>query len=213
MKYDKRWIVIFLLLCLTACSIKLFPSKDEWYAKHFIVMQDFERKTYKKLSPAGKQKFQELFWTVRNPEAEIIFMGRLDYVIENFKKENHSHPWSTDRGRIYLLNGSPAEIRHLESIGGVLVGSGRRRGTQVDLGKQDVGGRLFELWIYPVHPYIVYRVTYQFSFSPPRQWKLDSQLSESTYIGELERYSREVTYEIIDVEKYREQLEELKRIK
>lgn len=213
MKYDRRWIVIFLLLCLTACSIKLFPSRDEWYAKHFIVMQDFEQKTYKELSPAGKQKFQEFFWTVRDPKAQAIFMSRLDYVIENFKKENQNHPWSTDRGRIYLLNGHPAEIHYYEGVGGVPVGEGRRRGTPIDPGKQDVRGRFFELWVYPVFPYKIYRVTYQFSFLPPRQWKLDTNMSESTYIGELERYSREETFGIIDMEKYREQLEALKRIK
>jgi GWxTD domain-containing protein len=213
MRRDRRWVAILFLLCFTACSIKFFPSKDEWYAKHFIIMQDFEQKTYKELSTAGKQKFQELFWMVRDPLAEEIFMGRLDYVIENFKKENHNHPWSTDRGKIYLLNGPPAEIRHFESAGGVLVGSGRRRGTPVDSGRQDVSGIFFELWIYPVYPYKIYRVTYQFSFMPPRQWKLDIDMPDSTYIGELERYNREETYGIIDVEGYREHLEALKRIK
>jgi len=213
MRHDRRWIVILFLLCFTACSIRFFPSKDEWYAKHFIIMRDFEQQTYKELSPARKQKFQELFWTARDPLAEEIFMSRLDYVIENFKKENHNHPWSTDRGRIYLLNGPPEEIRYVEGVGGVLVGSGRRRGTPVEQGNQDVSGRYFELWIYPVHPYKIYRVTYQFCFSPPRQWKLDTNMSDSTYIGELESANREETYGIIDVEGYREELEALKRIK
>lgn len=215
MNYDKKWIVFFVLLCLSACSIKLFPSKDKWYAKHYIIMQDFEWKIYKELSLAGKKQFQELFWKVRDPKAQVTFTSRLDIVIKNIKNENYHQPWNTDRGRIYLLNGNPAEIRYVENtnLGSREVsatiaelGSGRN----VDRSKEDIGARLSELWVYP---YKSYRITYQFNFVQPRQWKLIPKLSETLYLGELELYSRVVTYRIIDVEKYLEQLEELKKIK
>lgn len=215
MNYDKKWIVIFILLCLSACSIKLLPSKDKWYAKHYIIMQGFEWKIYKELSPAGRKQLQELFWKVRDPRAQVTFTSRLDYVMKNFKKENFHRPWSTDRGRIYLLNGNPAEIRYVENtnLGSITVVSSQtaaQGGRNVDRSKEDIGARMSELWVYPHKSYII---TYQFNFVQPRQWKLNPKLSESLYLGELERFSRVVSYRIIDVEKYQEQLEELKKIK
>jgi hypothetical protein len=66
-----------------------------------------------------------------------------------------------------------------------------------------------EIWIYPFKSYYI---TYQFDFVLPRGMKLSVNLSESQFRGELELNSREVTYAIIDVERYQEQLEELKKI-
>ena len=214
MNCDKKWIVIFILLCLSACSIKLLPSKDKWYAKHYIIMQGFEWKIYKELSSEGREQFQELFWKVRYLKARVIFTNRLDYVMKNFKKESSYQPWNTDRGRIYLLNGNPAEIRYIENtdLGGYDFSSftDPKGGRNVDRSKEDIGGLMSEFWVYPYKSYII---TYQFDFVQPKKLKLIPKLSESLYLGELERHSRVVTYGIIDVEKYQEQLEELKKIK
>jgi GWxTD domain-containing protein len=217
MNLHKKWIGIFLVLCFVACSVKLMPSKDPWYAKHYIIMQDFEWDTYKQLSPEGKTQFQELFWKVRDPKSRAIFEKRLEYVTKQFKTESRHMPWNTDRGRIYLLNGNPAEIRYAENtdIGGIVVvptggeGGGVLGGVNAPRSGEDIGARQAELWVYP---YRSYRITYQFNFSQPRQWKLRAKMSESSFREELELYSRQVVYGIIDVKKYREHLEELKKI-
>ncbi len=212
MNFDKKWIVVLVLLCLSACSINLLPSKDKWYAEHYIIMQDFEWDAYKQLSAEGKTQFQELFWKVRDPKAQAAFASRLDFVTKKFKTESRHMPWNTDRGRIFLLNGNPAEVRYEDNtdIGGITVvptggeGGGVLGGVNVDRAGEDIGARKAELWVYP---YKSYRITYQFNFSQPRQWKLNPKMTESSFREELELYSRQVVYGIIDVKKYREQLE------
>ncbi len=222
MEVGKKWMGVLLLLCFSflcfsACSVGIFPSKDPWYAKHYIIMQEFEWDTYKVLSPAAKTQFQELFWKVRDPQAQQIFMERLKVATESFKKESSSRPWNTDRGRIFLLHGKPAELRYVDNtdLGGTTyvsetlaeqIGAGKN----IDRSGEDIAARKSELWVYPFKGYLV---NYQFDFSQPRQWKLSPNMSESAYREEFEKHSRVVTYRIIDVEKYKEQLEELKKIK
>jgi len=216
--WGKPILVIFALLCLiSACGLNLVPSKDPWYAMHYIIMHEFEWEAYKELSPQGKAQFQEIFWKYRYPDAQETFSTRLDYVTEEFKKEKVNQPWTTDRARIYLLNGRPAEVRYVENtnLGGIEVMSGAEQerldqgGRNVDRSKEDLAGRQSEVWVYPFQNTIV---TYRFDFTLPRSWKLNSGISESPYLQELERASREQTYMITDVEKYRAELEELKKI-
>lgn len=217
MSSNKKWIVIFVLLCFSACSMSLLPSKDIWYAKHYIIMQDFEWDAYKELSPEGKIQFQELFWKVRDPKAQGIFIGRLNYVMENFKREDLRRPFTTDRGRIFLLNGNPAEIRYVDNtnLGGRTVVSSvtaeqTGSGTNVDRSREDIAARQSELWVYPYRGTVI---TYRFDFVLPREMKLSTNITDSQFRGELELYNREVIYRVTDVKKYLEQLEELKKIK
>lgn len=217
MTFDKKWIVIFILFSLAACSISLLPSKDKWYAKHYIIMQEFEWKIYKELSLEGRKQFQELFWEVRDPKSQEIFTSRLDYAMKNFKKESVHRPWNTDRGRICLLNGIPAEIRYVENtnlgsrtVVSAITADESGGGRNVDRSREDIASRISELWVYPFRDYII---TYQFDFVQPKSMKLATSLSQSQFRGELELYNRVVTYGIIDVEKYQELLEELKKIK
>lgn len=214
MIFQKKWIVIFVVLCLGACSVNLVPSKDAWYAQHYIIMQEFEWESYKSLSDAGKLQFQELFWTVRDPSAKATFMARLDFANENFRKEKSSQPWNTDRGRIYLLNGRPAEVRYVENdnlggIGIIPAGGDAMDRTNVDRSREDIGARMSEIWVYSSQSSLI---TYQFDFKQPKQWKLNPNVSNSSFLQELEQTSRNVTYRILDVEKYKAQLEELKKI-
>lgn len=218
MNFNKKWVGIFLILCFSACSVKLMPSKDPWYAKHYIIMHDFEWAKYNELSPEGKIQFQELFWKVRDPRARATFESRLEYVIKNFKMESRHTPWNTDRGRTYLLNGNPAGVRYATNtdLGGIAVVSTRGEGSSVlggvniDRSGEDIDARQAELWVYP---YGIYRITYEFKFSPPREWRFIPELSENSFREELELYNRQVVYGIIDMKKYREQLEELQKIK
>jgi GWxTD domain-containing protein len=216
MNFNKKWIGILLVFCFSACSVSLMPSKDPWYAKHYYIMQDFEWDAYKNLSDEGKAQFQELFWKVRDPKSREIFEQRLEYVTKTFKTESRHMPWNTDRGRIYLLVGNPAEIRYAtnEDIGGITVvptggeGGGVLGGVNRERSNESIGARQAELWVYPFRSY---RITYQFNFSQPRQWKLNPKMSESAFREEMELYCRQVVYGVIDVKKYREQLETLEK--
>jgi len=217
----KKWMGISLLLCfgflcLSACSVGLFPSKDPWYAKHYIIMQDFEWDTYKALSQAAKTQFQELFWKVRDPQAQQIFQSRLKVATASFKKESSSNPWNTDRGRILLLHGKPAELRYVEdtSMGGrdytSTITTPEKTQVNVERSGEDIAARMSEVWVYPYKGVLI---NYQFDFKQPRQWKLSTNMADSAFRDEFELHSRVVTYRIMDVEKYKKQLEELKKIK
>jgi GWxTD domain-containing protein len=192
------------------------PSKDPWYAKHYYVMHDFEWDTYKSLSDEGKAQFQELFWKVRDPKSKAIFDQRLAYVTNAFKTESRSTPWNTDRGRVYLLAGNPAEIQYAENtdIGGITVvptggeGGGVLGGVNRDRSGEDIGARQAEVWIYP---YKSYRISYRFNFSQPRQWKFNPKMSESAFREEFELYCRQVVYGVPDMKTYREQLEKMEK--
>jgi GWxTD domain-containing protein len=218
MNFNKKWIGILLILCFSACSVSLMPSKDPWYAKHFYIMQDFEWDIYKELTPEGKAQFQELFWKVRDPKVRALFEQRLEYVTKVFKTESRHTPWNTDRGRVYLLNGNPAEVRYAENtdIGGITVvptqgeGGGVLGGVNVDRSGEDIGARQAERWVYPFKSY---RITYQFNFSQPNKWKFSPTIGESSFREELELYCRQVVYGVIDMKKYREQLEMLEKKK
>jgi hypothetical protein len=83
-------------------------------------------------------------------------------------------------------------------------------GRNVDRSKEDIAARMSELWVYPYRSNFI---TYQFDFVPPKSMKLSTNISDSQFRGELELYSRVAIYRILDVKKYLEQLEELKKIK
>lgn len=208
-------IGVLTLVCLTlgACHISLLPSKDAWYTQHYIIMQDFERETYKKLSLEGKQEFQKLFWEFRTQDSRITFLERLDFVMKFFKKENSLQPWNTDRSRIYLLNGSPASIEYqqLDDWGMQVGTSGRGTEVVIDRSKEDIQGRTGEVWTYFFGKS---HINYVFIFSKPKNWILSQRaFAGNEFLGALEMYSKEQIYGIIDKEQYIEKLENLKKIK
>ena len=46
----KKIGMVLAFLVLGACSINFFPTRDDWFTQHYIIMQDFEKKIYKNLS-------------------------------------------------------------------------------------------------------------------------------------------------------------------
>jgi len=42
MKLQKIVPLGLVVIILAGCGINLMPSKDDWYAKHYYIMQDFE---------------------------------------------------------------------------------------------------------------------------------------------------------------------------
>lgn len=204
----KLWAIgaiLGMVLGLTAVHSAAIPRKDTWYTQHYVIMQDFERKAYKDLSVEGRKGFQELFWTVRTPEARAKFQARLDYVMLNFKQENRNQPWNTDRGRTFLLNGSPASVDYDQNNNWAM-GSGA---TPSDRTNEDVGANRAEIWIYP---YDKYFIRYTFAFVQPTQWRI-TQTTGSRYLGELETYNKNVTFGIADEAAYKQALDGLAKKK
>jgi len=182
------------ILFTVACGIRLEPSKDAWYSQHYIVMQNFEKAIYVKLSAEAKVQFQNRFWAFRSPAARGEFETRLSYVMTAFKRENSQQPWNTDRARIYLLNGSPVAIDYQEN--------------SPDRSSEDIGARSGEAWTYTSGKYLV---TYLFAFRKPAEWRLLDRMTGNQFRGDLEARSREVDYGISDLEAYKAELEKLKK--
>lgn len=208
----KMGALVLVILILGACGISMLPTKDMWYGEHYIIMQDFEREAYKKLSPEGREKFQTLFWETRSPESKMVFMKRLDYVMKAFKKENFRQPWNTDRARIFLLNGNPASIEYQQTDNWAMqVSREGVTGVTQERDKEDIQARTAEVWSYPYKGQLIY---YSFAFSAPNKWRLaQGTFSGNRFLGALEIRSKEQTYGINDIEQYTKELENLKKIK
>jgi GWxTD domain-containing protein len=212
----KILITVFLFMILMAfvsCGVGLMPSRDAWYAEHYIIMQDFEREAYKQLSPAAKLEFQKLFWEGRSPESKKEFDKRIDFITKAFKKENARQPWNTDKGRIYLLNGSPNQIDYKQNTDWAMTvrpWEGQTGGVDGRTG-EDVQANTAEIWMYRYDKYIV---NYVFTFKQPNEWHLDqTSFSGNRYYGALETSSRELTYGIMYIDEYKQKLESLKNIR
>ncbi|HUT07424.1 MAG TPA: GWxTD domain-containing protein [Candidatus Latescibacteria bacterium] len=196
------------LLALAACGVNTMPTKDAWFTQHYIIMQDFERTAYRALSTEGRKAFQELFWAVRTQDAQAMYRARLDYVIKNFWKENSQQPWNTDRSRVYLLNGSPASIDYDQNVSFAQAMPGQMA-QATDRTNEDVGANRAEVWIYP---YDKYFIKYTFAFVQPYQWKI-TQTTGNRYLGELETFNKNITFGIVDLEKYKQELADLQKTK
>lgn len=215
MHIRKMAVLAFIVFLLAACGIQFSPSRDPWFAQHYFIMQDFERAAYKSLSPAAKLEFQQLFWDVRAPVSKQEFDKRIDYIAENFKKENFKQPWNTDRARVYLLNGNPAEIDSRQSedwsIRNVGAQSSGQAAGGADRSGEDVQGLLAEIWTYPFGQFMI---QYVFTFSRPNSWKINTtSFQGNRYVGQFELQNKLGTYAIVDEKLYKEKLEVLKAIK
>jgi len=212
----KTVFVTFLLstaMTFISCSINMIPTKDEWFTKHYIIMQDFERQAYRDLSPAARVEFQKLFWEARDPESKKIFDERMDFVMKTYKRENSRQPWNCDRARIYLLNGSPASIDSKQADDWTTqFGQGVSGAAGVsDRSNEDISANTAEIWVYQ---YDKYFVQYAFTFKPPNEWRMaQAQFAGNRYVGALENQSKEITFGILNPIQYTQQVERLKNIK
>ncbi len=199
-------VAIFGCLCGAASALGAgIPKKDTWYTQHYMIMQDFERKAYKDLSEAGRKEFQALFWAARTPEARAKFQSRLEFINVNFKQENRNQPWNTDRGRVYLLNGSPASVDYDQNNNWAMTALPGSMATSSDRTNEDVGANRAEIWVYS---YDKYFIKYTFAFVQPNQWRI-TQTTGNRYLGEFETYSRQVTFGATDEAAYKQALDAL----
>jgi GWxTD domain-containing protein len=206
--------LVLAALVLAGCGISMSPSRDSWYAQHYFIMQKYEQDVYKRLTPNGRLEFQNFFWDARSALVKKEFAARMEYIAQNFKKENFSQPWNTDRARVYLLAGSPASIeyRQNDDWGTRLGQGGGQFGVATDRSGEDIQATTFEVWTYPFGQYFVY---YTFSFQPPSKWKSASMGSNggSRVFGQFEIQNRVEYWSPTDVEGYKAKIENLKTIK
>jgi GWxTD domain-containing protein len=199
---------VFVVL-LAGCGMNLVPSRDSWYMQHYIIMQDIERDVYKGLTEEGKLQFQALFWQSRPAESKKIFDRRMDFAVKQFRRENSSQPWNTDRARIYLLNGSPQSVDYKQTDNWQMSArEGAGNSTMTDRSDEDIQARTAEVWTYQFgDQYILYN----FIFDRPKNWKLDiGSFSGNRFLGTFEKENRENTFPIVDLDAYKAELEKLK---
>ncbi|OGD19949.1 MAG: hypothetical protein A2W03_15850 [Candidatus Aminicenantes bacterium RBG_16_63_16] len=205
------WLAAAVLLAFSSCGINTMPSHDEWYTKHYYIMQDFERQTYKELSPAARLEFQTAFWEARDPKSKKIFDERMLYVMKTYKRDNYNQPWNCDRARIYLLNGPPNDVEVKQNTNwamGVQQGTGAGMSTtSSDRTNEDISANTSEFWIYR---WDIYLVSYVFTFRPPNEWRYSS--GTGRYLGALEEWSKENTYGVLNESDYKLKLDGLKSI-
>lgn len=208
MNFRKVTALGFIVLFLSGCGINLVPSKDDWYAKHYYIMQDFEWKLYKELSPAARLEFQKMFWEVRTPEAKAEFDKRVEYCMKAYKKENSRQPFNVDKAHVFLLNGAPVQIEYAQNTNWTMQGAVEAS----DRSGEDVAANTAEVWTYRYGQWLV---KYVFTFRPPNEWKLVSQsaVGDSRYLGQFELENKNDLYGIKDLDEYKQKLEALKAIK
>jgi GWxTD domain-containing protein len=214
MNFRKVAALGFMVLFLGGCGINLVPSKDDWYAKHYYIMQDFEWKLYKELSPAARLEFQKMSWEVRTPEAKAEFDKRVEYCMKAYKKENSRQPFNVDKAHVFLLNGAPAQIEYAQNTNWTMkaIEGGQGAVGVSDRSGEDVAGNMAEVWTYRYGQWLV---KYVFAFRSPNEWKLVSQaaVGDSRYLGRLELENKNDLYGIKDLDEYKQKLEALKAIK
>lgn len=205
----RKWAVLLSFAILVGCGVNLLPTKDEWFALHYFIMQDFEKTTYRDLTPEDRAKFQTMFWEARTSEARQEFQKRLEYVNKVHKNENPLQPWNTDRSRIYLLNGPPAYISEVKGFdtNDYRGGDPDKKYTVVSRSGEDITSMTAVVWQYQ---HKEQPVRYTFQHSSPREYKLQSI---GQFEKEFEQFNKDTLYRIVDKEKYAAGLQSLKKSK
>lgn len=139
--------LFFMGLALIFCSScyyyrlvrKLNPENADWLNKIRYIITSEERKLFLDLPDSEKEEFKEEFWLRRDPnpqteenEFKMEFDERMKEANELFISEGIPG-WLTDRGRIFILFGSP-----MERI----------------ISPQELDGRSEEIWYYGNFPVV-----------------------------------------------------------
>jgi hypothetical protein len=205
-------IVIGLIVLGAVAGVLNALPKDSWYAQHYFLMQDYERKAYKGLSITAAWNSRRCTGnSVRRPRKRSS-TGRIAYIMPTFKNENSAQPWNTDRAASTSSTaGRRAWSRRLTTTGPARSRCPAASQRQPGPHREDIQGRTLEIWTYPSERQVV---VYGFSFSPPNKW-VQAQISASggRYIQGLEKRSRIETWGPSDEDAYKARLAELKKIK
>jgi GWxTD domain-containing protein len=141
------------LLLLALGSEHTLTSQERlWLASVDYTITKEERKQYAALTEEERRKFQDAFWSTRDPnpatpqnEALEEYLARLRFVEEYFQ-ENEVPGVFTERGRMYMRFGAPAYRKNADmpaQAGGSMSGSRRAWAT---------GEVPVEIWVYDKPP-------------------------------------------------------------
>ena len=120
-----RAVCLLVVLLLAAGAIawasekdKLPPRYRDWLDKDVVyIISDDEKKTFLRLTrDEDRDKFIEQFWDARNPSPgsplnpyKEEHYRRIEYANAHFSLGSGTDGWRTDRGRIYVQLGPPAQ--------------------------------------------------------------------------------------------------------
>jgi GWxTD domain-containing protein len=114
------WILLAGMTLLTACHLyrlerELDPANAEFLSKVSWIITRQERKVFLELPNAGRPAFIEEFWRRRDPDPDTEenefreqYEDRVEEAARLFRNES-KRGWLTDRGRILILFGPPAD--------------------------------------------------------------------------------------------------------
>jgi GWxTD domain-containing protein len=119
MSFRKQCRLLFVIVSLSLLGLLALPQENPGYWKAWLdevepIMTKNERAVFKGLqAEADRKRFQSLFWKVRDatpgtPENEFMteFYSRRRYA------ESRLEGAQSDRGRIYIILGKPAEVQN-----------------------------------------------------------------------------------------------------
>lgn len=114
------YLICFTAVLLGGCSQiklekKLGPNDAEFYSKVRYIMTRAEAKVFLELPSEERERFKREFWKRRDPdpdteenEIERDYYNRIEEANSLFRTEG-KEGWLTDRGRIFILFGSPLD--------------------------------------------------------------------------------------------------------
>jgi GWxTD domain-containing protein len=118
MKKGGTLLLLFILCTLFRSS--LIPSSqkpddwDKWLKEVRLIMTRAESAVFKTLgTEEDKKRFQQSFWKIRDPRPDT---PENEYMMEFYERRKYAEKYfrgdSSDRGRIYILLGEPAEKKN-----------------------------------------------------------------------------------------------------
>jgi len=125
-------------------AVRIFTElKDEYNLMKYFLSSS-QLRDWEKLTDEGKNNFLIRFWNANDPNpttAKNEFLAEIKNRIEycNYNFTHFKDGWNTDRGRIYIRQGKPDEVRKLQT------------GLNTRLGTKDI-----EIWKYNLQKRLTY---------------------------------------------------------
>jgi len=146
---------------------KLPKDIRDWYDLHGQLMETrvpewidentpTEKLHFLRLPTEWQRVYMTIFWQLRQMNAEWLFYERVEFANENFKHEGRLG-WKTDRGRVFILCGSPQHIQWYRRDSVSLPSDGMLDGSYI------------QVWHYS--QYGIGFANYAFQYNPPMTWR------------------------------------------
>jgi GWxTD domain-containing protein len=105
-------------------QIPLSPKHKAWLEEEVVyIMTDKEKNVFSKLeTEQDRDRFIEEFWRQRDPmpgtprnEFRDEHYRRIEFANKTFGRDTPIPGWKTDRGRIYIMLGTPADVQRFQT--------------------------------------------------------------------------------------------------